>query len=316
MHPAGRKTLQIETSLRSSFIYVGKDRLAQPDIYQQRSCSRSRKLTEGIECSQVGEKPRVLWADAVCINQADIAERYAQFAIMKHVYSNATKTLVWLGDEGTGSTLLFGHLNGLHVHDGGSFQYRTKADLLEVLKRPYWRRVWIIGEMMSGNIVDVHCGNESIDLEILSRSLESMKRRLRRRQDRPAGEDGRAAHPQSTNHKLELRVLSSPSALASLIEMPITGMKFHLSVESLQLNTLSRTVIFFSFPAMPVCWRTSFSSVSFANRNVKTRRINYIASLAWLKMWKRHGKGLDIRTWSQTTSKHISRCFWMPLYST
>ncbi|KAI0454722.1 HET-domain-containing protein [Xylaria acuta] len=43
-------------------------------------------------------KARVLWVDAVCINQEDIDERSAQVALMAEIYSNATSTTIWLGD--------------------------------------------------------------------------------------------------------------------------------------------------------------------------------------------------------------------------
>lgn len=42
---------------------------------------------------------RVLWADAVCINQKDIVERGHQVAIMSPVYTSTTEVSVWLGQE-------------------------------------------------------------------------------------------------------------------------------------------------------------------------------------------------------------------------
>lgn len=40
---------------------------------------------------------RTLWADAVCINQADTTEKAAQVRMMDQIYSNARQVLVWLG---------------------------------------------------------------------------------------------------------------------------------------------------------------------------------------------------------------------------
>ncbi|KAJ8132957.1 hypothetical protein O1611_g673 [Lasiodiplodia mahajangana] len=51
-------------------------------------------------------KTRVLWIDAVCINQEDIDERSAQVALMEEIYSNATSTVIWLGD-----------IDGTNIHD-------------------------------------------------------------------------------------------------------------------------------------------------------------------------------------------------------
>jgi hypothetical protein len=44
------------------------------------------------------KKPLVLWTDAVCINQRDVAERSKQVTIMRKVYEAATSVLIWLGE--------------------------------------------------------------------------------------------------------------------------------------------------------------------------------------------------------------------------
>jgi len=46
-----------------------------------------------------GDSLTTLWVDAICINQQDIKERGHQVGIMRNVYANATKVLVWLGEE-------------------------------------------------------------------------------------------------------------------------------------------------------------------------------------------------------------------------
>lgn len=41
---------------------------------------------------------RCVWLDALCINQADVAERSSQVSMMGEVYRSCTKCLIWLGD--------------------------------------------------------------------------------------------------------------------------------------------------------------------------------------------------------------------------
>lgn len=43
------------------------------------------------------DKPRYLWADAICINQASNPGKSVQVAQMDQTYSKSTRTLVWLG---------------------------------------------------------------------------------------------------------------------------------------------------------------------------------------------------------------------------
>jgi hypothetical protein len=48
--------------------------------------------------------PRILWIDAVCINQKDHEEKERQIQSMAKIYSNAKRTIVWLGEEADGSS--------------------------------------------------------------------------------------------------------------------------------------------------------------------------------------------------------------------
>lgn len=52
-------------------------------------------------------KARILWIDAICINQADLDERSQQVSFMKEVYGLARSVTVWLGeDDGTASSAI------------------------------------------------------------------------------------------------------------------------------------------------------------------------------------------------------------------
>jgi hypothetical protein len=48
-------------------------------------------------------KPRLLWADAVCINQQDNDEKALQVPLMSRIYRQAQQAIVWLGDDETDS---------------------------------------------------------------------------------------------------------------------------------------------------------------------------------------------------------------------
>ena len=43
------------------------------------------------------DQERRLWIDAICINQEDNEEKSAPVALMRKVYSNAQRVVVWLG---------------------------------------------------------------------------------------------------------------------------------------------------------------------------------------------------------------------------
>jgi hypothetical protein len=45
------------------------------------------------------QEARILWADGVCIDQSNLAERAHQVGLMESVYKNGVCTLVWLGES-------------------------------------------------------------------------------------------------------------------------------------------------------------------------------------------------------------------------
>ena len=42
---------------------------------------------------------RRLWVDAICINQGDLDERSSQVAIMRRIYEQAERAILWVGDD-------------------------------------------------------------------------------------------------------------------------------------------------------------------------------------------------------------------------
>jgi hypothetical protein len=55
-----------------------------------------------------GEESNLLWIDAICIDQSNVAEREAQIRFMEHIYRGATATLISLGKWTTSQILLAG----------------------------------------------------------------------------------------------------------------------------------------------------------------------------------------------------------------
>ena len=58
-------------------------------------------------------QPRVLWIDAICIDQTNPEERGRQVAIMHNIYRFAKRVIVWFGPEADGSDLAMSLVNGI-----------------------------------------------------------------------------------------------------------------------------------------------------------------------------------------------------------
>ncbi|OTB07721.1 hypothetical protein M426DRAFT_52907, partial [Hypoxylon sp. CI-4A] len=72
----------------------------------------SQNLVEALRNSGVGPG-ELIWADAICINQADPYEKTNQIRIMGVIYSKAARTIAWLGKHGVHSKSAFSFLETL-----------------------------------------------------------------------------------------------------------------------------------------------------------------------------------------------------------
>lgn len=64
-------------------------------------CSTRHNLVQCLRSLQRKDQIRVIWVDALCINQTDVEEKNTQVAYMSQIYRFAFRTLIWLGDNST-----------------------------------------------------------------------------------------------------------------------------------------------------------------------------------------------------------------------
>ncbi|KAJ5618739.1 hypothetical protein N7528_006850 [Penicillium herquei] len=56
-----------------------------------------KELSYALESLRLPDHERILWTDALCINQSDNVEKGHQVNIMGDIYSSSQKVLIWLG---------------------------------------------------------------------------------------------------------------------------------------------------------------------------------------------------------------------------
>ncbi|KAK0732499.1 heterokaryon incompatibility protein-domain-containing protein [Apiosordaria backusii] len=123
----------------------------------------------------------ILWVDAVCINQADVTERNSQVTNMPKIYKKASSAVVWLGDESPlhDARLCMGFFESLRILSTNSNQNVQSASwrkrfeinrlvasflgacnavIIYFLERPWFRRRWIVQEVVLAKTVTIHCG--------------------------------------------------------------------------------------------------------------------------------------------------------------
>lgn len=138
---------------------------------------------------------RILWTDALCINQEDVLERNHQVRKMRTIYTDAREVLVWLGQEDEHSRRALTALKSFRftwfglsypksssdekavgfdfsrTDDQKHFQPADLASLTKFLERPWFRRLWILQEVTHGKRVTLVLGKQTIEWEFFSRPL-------------------------------------------------------------------------------------------------------------------------------------------------
>ncbi|KAL1877864.1 hypothetical protein Daus18300_002217 [Diaporthe australafricana] len=90
------------------------------------------------------DKPIRLWIDAVCISQEDLMERNHQVQQMRSIFSAASETIIWLGNQNGGNTAISAW-NFLERHSSWALNehqerdYTIPARLQEDLMSFLWR---------------------------------------------------------------------------------------------------------------------------------------------------------------------------------
>jgi hypothetical protein len=140
---------------------------------------------------------RTLWIDAICINQLDTAEKEHQINVMSEIYDRAQQVIVWLGPAGNNSDLgmMFAKeiynwvdTNGRWIKDELYFKPLLEFDgtlsqifqnllgrelaaswtaLFHVFCQRWWRRAWILQDLLVAKSVTVFCGKMNLPWSVM-----------------------------------------------------------------------------------------------------------------------------------------------------
>ena len=93
---------------------------------------------------------RILWVDAICINQNDIDEKSQQIPLMRAIYAQASCVLVWLGeamedgDKAIQSIRRLSEGKFLKASPSSAQELNIDHDAcLQLLQRNWFRRIWV-----------------------------------------------------------------------------------------------------------------------------------------------------------------------------
>ncbi|KAF2264374.1 hypothetical protein CC78DRAFT_409023, partial [Lojkania enalia] len=106
---------------------------------------------------------RLVWLDAVCIDQKNTSEKAGQIPLMGQIYTKATQVIVWPGDRfdsGMASTMVLRlfvtnyqfeaeeeEFRSILEHETGRMGWKAMVNLFE---NPYFTRIWCVQEVALG----------------------------------------------------------------------------------------------------------------------------------------------------------------------
>ncbi|CZR68902.1 uncharacterized protein PAC_18803 [Phialocephala subalpina] len=148
-------------------------------------------LSDALRALRLPTEPRLLWIDALCINQDDTTERNHQVAKMGEIYKNARRVIVWVGLEkyqnsrADDALIAISFLEDTKRKPIADFipsknsarqrellkkgYDRTWQAVLSLCRRNYWTRLWIIQEVVLATDIIVCCGGLKFTWGVLAR---------------------------------------------------------------------------------------------------------------------------------------------------
>lgn len=128
----------------------------------------TRDLTLALKYLRHPHEARILWIDALCINQENHEERNHQVQMMSLIYSGAKQACIWLGEDTDDSTTAIGFINEimrLENFDTISEKRENASkwqSLLLLMQRPWFSRRWVVQEIALARSATIYCGNDEI----------------------------------------------------------------------------------------------------------------------------------------------------------
>lgn len=157
----------------------------------------TRNLHAALRQLRSVSRDRLLWADAVCINQNDAEEKGKQVQLMRDIYRKAERTIVWLGEGSIFtppgfnliSRLPKAHRLRIDRGDDRPLHHLSAADrdsydlpshlsrdwlgLICIFDLAYFKRIRNVQEVAVSRKVDIFCGSDSCSWDELIQSLDA-----------------------------------------------------------------------------------------------------------------------------------------------
>ncbi|PMD41902.1 HET-domain-containing protein [Hyaloscypha variabilis F] len=157
----------------------GNPNVTQDVLIHERSQAVTKNLELALRHIRLPKKKRILWVDALCIDQSHVIEKNHQVAQMRDIYLNSKRVVVWLGEEGSAQAAIkfCRKLKQKNFSISGmpndQFQKNLEACHDLFIERAWWNRRWILQEVLHDRRVQVYIGKIEIAFDELCQYFEA-----------------------------------------------------------------------------------------------------------------------------------------------
>ncbi|KAM0557973.1 hypothetical protein ACHAPJ_005138 [Fusarium lateritium] len=114
-------------------------------------------LRKALDDLRLPDKPRVIWNDAICMNQNDNEEKGHHIQLMRTIYASASTVCAWIDHEVDPSEPCFQGLERLDGVQLIDYPAEYWYPLASIFRNPYWRRLWVQQELILAPEIQVYC---------------------------------------------------------------------------------------------------------------------------------------------------------------
>jgi hypothetical protein len=155
----------------------------------------TENLFDGLQALRLQDKSRILWVDAISIDQTNPEEKIHQIAQMGAIYRDAIRVLVWLGREHASTIISFyatyeyvSRISsasildeiGTLVHDPDSYGPEAYgidfhfSRMTAFFQQAWFDRVWVVQEFVLARELKIYAGSCSFSYELFCEAVHGV----------------------------------------------------------------------------------------------------------------------------------------------
>jgi len=165
----------------------GTKKHGRPVLLFEESIEITENLYIALQNLRRKDHERIIWVDALCIDQSNLGERTQQVSLMGSIYKKAWNVIIWLGQPWNDCHLAVDYLEqlgrdiNLHLNPSQTPHVTTsglnidslqlQAALKQFFDFAWWSRVWTVQEWVLAQNTVFQCGQHYLDGKVVRKSV-------------------------------------------------------------------------------------------------------------------------------------------------